>query len=163
MPPLRSRLEYDYGFLHGKWRRICRRFGATSLPENLFYFRELLEHRVAHLQNALCLRDGNTGHSGGHVENGSLIERRHELTAKLQEDWDSEHHQHEGRCQHQPLATERPSDYWFVSAHQDSTDGMMILGLNSADQQGIGKPAQPIRPEMERTHIGEEHAQRGIQ
>ncbi len=86
VPPLRPGLQDDRRFHHRERRRVGRRLGAARLAHDALHLGEAAQHRVLPLHQVLRLRHRDAGQRRRHVEDGSLVQRRHELGPELEVD-----------------------------------------------------------------------------
>ena len=82
----------DDGLDHGHRRRVQGRVRAPELAHGALHFRDGLDGHVLQGQEILDLAQGGVGHGGRHVEEGTLVQRRHELLAQAREGVDESHH-----------------------------------------------------------------------
>jgi hypothetical protein len=74
--------QINYRLDHIRRCGIGRRFCAAGLADNEFHFRKAAQDGIACLQVVGHLRDARPWNRHGHVEDGPLIERRHEFTTQ---------------------------------------------------------------------------------
>ena len=105
-PPLLFRLEDDGGLEHGQRCRIRGSGGPPGLPEHRYHLRE-------GGQNAVLLPHGLMGRPyadarkcHGHVEDGALIQGRHELRADSLKGKQRQDHDGQGGTQDRPTEPE---------------------------------------------------------
>ena len=156
-------LERDHGLEHRQGSGIGRRVGPAGLAQDVVDLGEALDDPVGHLEDLLGFGDGDARHGRGHIEKGPLVERRHELGAELEEDGNRGHDQQEGGADDEPRPLQRPAGDRVVDPHQEAADRVGLLVLDLADQDRVGRPAEPARPEVEAPGVSEQDPQRRVQ
>ena len=116
--PLGLGLEDDHRLQHGQRRRVGRRLGPAGLSQHVGHLRELLDDSVRDLQQFLGFGDGDARHGRWHVEDGALLQGRHEFRAELEIDRDSGDHQDQRNRDHQPPPAQGPDRHRLVHPHQ---------------------------------------------
>ena len=143
--PLVLWLEDDHGLQHGERRRVGRGFGPARLAQHVLHFRKLADDPVRDLEHLLGLGDGDARHGGGHVEDGPLLQGRHEFRAQLEIDRDRDDHHGQGACDHDPLTAQGPGCHGIVDPDQKPADGVFVLRVDGAHKNGVGEPGKPAR------------------
>ena len=113
-----------------------------ALPSTSVHLRELLDDPVGDLEQLLGFGDGDARHGGGHVEDGSLLQGRHELRAEFEIDRDGGDHQSHGSGDHHPLPAQRPGRHRVVDPDQETADGVFLLGPDACPRKRRWRPGR---------------------
>ena len=163
LAPLVLGLEDDHGLHHGEGRRIRGRVGAARLAEDPGHLGHGADEAVLHLEDLLCLGLAQPRQRGGHVEQGPLVQGRHELAAQGDEGRDGGQDQQRGHGDGGLGVAQHEAAGPFVDPVEEDADGMPLLRVVLADDDLGGRPGQPPRLEAEGFHPGEHHAHGRIQ
>src|SRR5690349_19037287 len=78
--PLLASFEHDRGVVHIQGSIVSRTVRAAHGTKDTLHFREGFYDSVLLLKKRRSLSDGDSGKGSWHVQRGTLIQRRHELT-----------------------------------------------------------------------------------
>src|SRR6185369_8010398 len=90
LAPLVMRLQNYDALEHGDRRRVGGGFGPAHLAQNVLHFGYALDDLVLDLNEPLCFADRDVGKRYRHVEQGALVQSRHELASQMQEQRDGD-------------------------------------------------------------------------
>ena len=160
--PLGHRLELHNRFHHRERRGIGRCVGPARLAVDRNDLGEPLQDAILRFHQPLRLGHGDAGECGRHVQDRSLVQRRHEFVTELQVDGDGRGH--DDRCQRNGCLrmTQHESTWPLVQPEQHATDGVFLLGVIFPDKYAVHQSCEPTRPHFERLHPREQHAHRRI-
>ncbi len=129
--PLRAGFELDRGLHHAERRRVGGGLGPARLAEDAQHLREALQDPVLGGQQLAGLGHRDPGAGDRHVEDGPLVERRHELAADPQRQDDGERDQEEVDEQGGFLEAQGPADHRLVDPAQEARDRVFGLRLEA--------------------------------
>ncbi len=111
------------------------------------------------LQNKSRLAPGHPRRRSRHVEEGALVQRRHELPAEQEKDRNGREEQRERAADHDLSSSYGPADYRRVSGYERARDRMLSLGSDLASNEprrkGWGEGNGKERRERHRVRLGE--------
>ena len=114
----------DGGLHHAERRRVGGGFGPAGLAEDRFDLGKAFQDLVLHGKEPAGLGHGDAGAADRHVEDGALIERRHELAADAQHQNDAERNQQKVDEQGGFPEAQHPADDRLVDPFQKARDGV---------------------------------------
>ena len=147
------RFQRDDGFKHRQRRGIGRRIGLTGFAENGERFRNLLQLSILDLKNFRRLGNRHSRHRGGHVEQRSFIERRHEFASQFFERENRDDERDRRANQREPAIAQNKIDAWLIYPDQKPVHWIVLLRCDfAADQK-----KHENRHERHAEKRGEEH------
>ncbi len=141
-PPLGLGLELDHGLHHRERRRIGGGLRPPRLPVHARHLGEGAQYSILRLQESGGLGDRDPRERGRHVEDGALVQGRHELRAEPPIDRDRRQERHDREPDHRPRMPEHEPGHRQIHAMEEPAHRMVFLAMDGAGRQPRSPPAR---------------------
>ena len=148
-----ARLQVHDGLEHREWGWVGRRVETSRFAEYALDLGESLDHLILPLKDVSRGGVAHTGNAGRHVEQGALVERRHEFAAEELHYRHRESHEHERAEDHRPAEAQGEAADRIVEPAQHAADRIVVLVADlPADEGGRDGGDQRDREQRRERH-----------